>query len=42
MMVCVEEAHAKKIPAILKFYMGHNTPDRRQFIMDHLTIDEEA
>ena len=40
--VRVEEAHAKKIPAILKFYMGHNTPDRRQFIMDHLTIDEEA
>ena len=30
-----------KVPDILKFYMGHNTPERRQFIMEHLRINNE-
>ena len=36
----VQVAHQKehKIPAILRFYMGRNTPERRQFIMDHLRV----
>ena len=29
------------IPELLSFYMGKNTPDRRQYIMQHLVIDEE-
>lgn len=36
-----DDKRLQKIPAILKFYMGHNTPDRRQFIMEHLRISEE-
>ena len=30
------------IPAILSFYMGRNTPERRQYIMNHLTVDAET
>jgi DNA gyrase subunit B/topoisomerase-4 subunit B len=26
----------------IEFYMGRNTPERRQYIMDHLVIDEEV
>jgi len=37
--VQVEMEH--KIPAILRFYMGRNTPERRQFIMEHLRVDAE-
>jgi len=39
----VQVAHDKehKIPAILRFYMGRNTPERRQFIMDHLRVVAE-
>ncbi|NCD23837.1 MAG: type IIA DNA topoisomerase subunit B, partial [Spartobacteria bacterium] len=39
----VQVAHEKehKIPAILRFYMGRNTPERRQFIMDHLRVAAE-
>ena len=39
----VQVAHDKehKIPAILRFYMGRNTPERRQFIMDHLRVAAE-
>ena len=33
-----EPSRLQKIPDILKFYMGHNTPERRQFIMEHLRI----
>ncbi|MCI5150102.1 MAG: hypothetical protein D3916_12060 [Candidatus Electrothrix sp. MAN1_4] len=27
-----------KVSQVLKFYMGKNTPDRRQYIMDHLVL----
>jgi DNA gyrase subunit B/topoisomerase-4 subunit B len=30
------------ISEILSFYMGKNTPDRREFIMDNLVVDAEA
>ena len=26
----------KEVPGILSFYMGKNTPDRRQYIMENL------
>ena len=35
--VLVENRHS--IPAILSFYMGRNTPERRQYIMDNLVVD---
>jgi topoisomerase IV subunit B len=38
----VEVAMEHKIPALLRFYMGRNTPERRQFIMEHLRIEAEA
>ncbi len=31
-------AHEHNIPNLLRFYMGRNTPERRQFIMDHLRV----
>jgi topoisomerase IV subunit B len=36
----VQVAHQNehKIPSILRFYMGRNTPERRQYIMDHLRV----
>jgi DNA gyrase/topoisomerase IV subunit B len=37
--VQVENRHS--IPAILGFYMGRNTPERRQYIMDHLVVERE-
>jgi topoisomerase-4 subunit B len=27
-----------EVYGLLKFYMGKNTPDRRQYIMEHLTL----
>ena len=30
------------IPEILQFYMGKNTPDRREYIMDNLVVDIEV
>ncbi len=38
----VEVALEHKIPNLLRFYMGRNTPERRQFIMEHLRIAAEA
>lgn len=38
----VEVAMEHKIPSLLRFYMGRNTPERRQFIMNHLRIAAEA
>lgn len=35
-------AFEHKIPSLLRFYMGRNTPERRQFIMEHLRIEAEA
>jgi topoisomerase-4 subunit B len=29
------------VPAVLGFYMGRNTPERRQYIMNHLVVDVE-
>ena len=37
--VNVEGDHS--ISEILSFYMGKNTPDRRDFIMDNLVVDAE-
>ena len=39
--VAVDQTHHHLIPPILSFYMGPNSPERRQFIMDHLTVDPE-
>ena len=30
------------VPAILGFYMGRNTPERRQYIMNHLVVEAES
>jgi DNA gyrase/topoisomerase IV subunit B len=32
----------RAVPAILGFYMGRNTPERRQYIMNHLVVDTES
>jgi DNA gyrase/topoisomerase IV subunit B len=32
----------RAVPAILSFYMGRNTPERRQYIMNHLVVDAES
>ena len=34
-------AHEHNIPNLLRFYMGRNTPERRQFIMEHLRVIAE-
>ena len=36
----IQNTHA--INDLLNFYMGKNTPERRQYIMDHLTVSVEA
>jgi topoisomerase IV subunit B len=38
--VNVDDAHA--IPPLLQFYMGKNSPQRREYIMDHLQVEEPA
>jgi topoisomerase-4 subunit B len=35
--VTVENRHS--IPSILSFFMGRNTPERKQYIMDHLVVE---
>ncbi|MBN2318468.1 MAG: type IIA DNA topoisomerase subunit B [Acidobacteria bacterium] len=35
--VRVDNRH--RVPAILSFYMGRNTPERRNYIMNHLVVD---
>jgi DNA gyrase subunit B/topoisomerase-4 subunit B len=37
----VRLADRRSVPAILGFYMGRNTPERRQYIMNHLVIEAE-
>jgi DNA gyrase/topoisomerase IV subunit B len=37
----VRLANRRSVPAILGFYMGRNTPERRQYIMNHLVVDIE-
>jgi hypothetical protein len=36
--VTIDDAHA--IQPLLQFYMGKNTPQRRDYIMDHLLVEE--
>src|SRR5215471_8047953 len=36
--VSVDDGHV--VQPLLQFYMGQNTPARRQFIMDHLVVEE--
>ncbi|HIL72540.1 MAG TPA: type IIA DNA topoisomerase subunit B, partial [Verrucomicrobia bacterium] len=36
----VESASKPVISKILSFYMGRNTPERRNYIMDHLVVDD--
>ncbi len=33
------EMDVSEVGRVLKFYMGKNTPDRRQYIMDHLSLE---
>jgi topoisomerase-4 subunit B len=35
----VKLANRHSVPAILGFYMGRNTPERRQYIMNHLVVE---
>ena len=37
----VEVENRHSIPAILSFYMGRNTPERRQYILDNLVVGGE-
>ena len=37
----VRAANRHAVPAILGFYMGRNTPERRQYIMNHLVVEAE-
>jgi topoisomerase IV subunit B len=37
----VRMANRHSVPAILGFYMGRNTPERRQYIMNHLVVEAE-
>ncbi len=38
----VRPANRHGVPAILGFYMGRNTPERRQYIMDQLVLEAET
>jgi DNA gyrase/topoisomerase IV subunit B len=38
--VRVDNRHS--VPGILRFYMGRNTPERRQYIMDNLVVEVDA
>jgi len=38
--VHIDDIH--EVPHILKFYMGKNTPKRREYILNHLEIEEDA
>jgi topoisomerase-4 subunit B len=38
--VNVDDAHS--IQPLLEFYMGKNSPQRREYIMDHLQVEEVA
>jgi topoisomerase-4 subunit B len=37
----VRVANRHSVPAILGFYMGRNTPERKQYIMNHLVVGTE-
>lgn len=38
----VDSTYDREIKDTIEFYMGRNTPERRQYIMDNLIITEEA
>ncbi len=38
-LTAVRMANRHEVPAILGFYMGRNTPERRQYIMSHLVVE---
>jgi len=38
----VEVQALKNVPSVLSFYMGKNTPERRDFIVHHLKQDIDA
>lgn len=38
--VHIDDLH--EVPHILKFYMGKNTPQRREYILNHLVVEEDA
>jgi topoisomerase-4 subunit B len=38
----VRLANRHSVPAILGFYMGRNTPERRQYIMNHLVVEADS
>ena len=38
----VQVAHRHSVPAILNFYMGRNTPARRDYIMNNLVVEVDA
>jgi topoisomerase IV subunit B len=38
----VRLSNRHNVPAILGFYMGRNTPERRQYIMNHLVVEAES
>lgn len=38
--VHIDDVH--EVPHLLKFYMGKNTPKRREYILNHLVVEEEA
>jgi topoisomerase-4 subunit B len=35
----VRVEHRHSIPGLLSFYMGRNTPERRHYIMNNLTVE---
>ena len=35
----VQVVHRHSVPGLLGFYMGRNTPERRQYIMDNLVVE---
>jgi len=39
-LVCVEGQNQHHVPDILQFYMGRNTPARREYIMSNLVVEE--
>jgi DNA gyrase/topoisomerase IV subunit B len=38
----VRLSNRHRVPAILGFYMGRNTSERRQYIMSHLVVEAES
>jgi len=41
-LTTVRPAGRNRVPSILGFYMGRNTPERRQYIMNHLVPEAES